>query len=87
LRRVFNYSECENITKLFHYLDQQVDDGFIVYKINEVDSSVIIDNLLLEDDDELFKFLLKLDLIEDFEYQNFDDLDDDYDDFYNEDDV
>tara|TARA_R110000772_G_scaffold43995_1_gene101184 strand:+ start:9579 stop:9746 length:168 start_codon:yes stop_codon:yes gene_type:complete len=48
---------------------------------------IIIDNLLLEDNDDLFKTLIKLELIEDFDSESFDNLDNGYDDFFNEDDI
>jgi len=88
LKRFFYYLECENTTKLFKILDDHSEEGFITYKINDMKGLIIIDNLLLDDDDDLFRALIKLDLIEDFDSEDFDDYnDDDYDDFYNEDDV
>lgn len=85
MKRAFNYSECENIPKLFRLLNQQVEEGYIVYKIDEMDESIIIDNLLLDDDDDLFTTLSKMDLIEDYDNEDCDDVDDSYDDFYDND--
>tara|TARA_R110000772_G_scaffold20466_5_gene56958 strand:- start:114524 stop:114796 length:273 start_codon:yes stop_codon:yes gene_type:complete len=87
MKRVYYYLECDKTTKLFSYLEEQVEEGFITYKINEMQGLIIIDNLVLEDDDDLFKNLLKMDLIEDLD-TNIDSFkDDDYDDFFNEDDI
>lgn len=86
MKRSFYYLECDNPTMVFKYLDKQMDEGFIVYKINDIDGMIIIDNLLLDDDDELFNKLEKWDCIEDYSYDDTLDDDDDFDSFYNDDD-
>ena len=81
-KRSFYYLECENKTKLFKLLDNNVDEGFITYTVSENDGFIVIKNLLLDDDDDLFKKLEDLDLIEE-EFDSFDDddyLSDDFDD-------
>lgn len=87
MKRVFYYLECDNTSKLFKFLNEHSEEGFITYKINEIQGVIIIDNLLLDDDDDFFNTLIKMELIEDFDIENFDDLDDGYDDFFNEDDI
>lgn len=87
MKRFFYYLECENTTKLFKLLNTHSEEGFITYRINEMEGLIIIDNLLLEDNDDLFKTLIKLELIEDFDSESFDNLDNGYDDFFNEDDI
>lgn len=89
MKRIFYYLECENIPKLFSYLNNQVDEGFITYKIDDINGVIIINNIELDDDDELFSNLLKMDLIEDsdVDFDDYDDYSDGFDDFYNDDDV
>lgn len=85
MKRFFYYIESDKPKLIFKHLDKQVDEGFITYRIDENDGIVIIHNLLLEDDDELFKKLIKWDCIEDYEYNDDHIEDDGYDDFYDDD--
>ena len=85
MMKYFYYLETDDENKLFKYLDECVDEGYIGYDIDEPNGMVIIENFLLDDDDDVFiKLVKKYDLIEDFDC--LDNLDDDYDDFYNPDD-
>lgn len=84
--RCFNYSECENIDKLFKYLDEYLDEGFINYTINRPEEEILIENLTIDDDDELYTILIKkYDILEDDDYEDFSDDYEDYEDFYDSD--
>lgn len=81
--RHFYYLECNvNQDKVFKYLDEQVNEGYINY-ITDEDSGIIkIKNISVENDDDIYKVLYKWDMIED----DTDEIDEDFDDFHNEED-
>lgn len=87
MERRFYYLECEDLPKLYRLLDKQVYEGYIIYEIDEIDGFIIIDNLMLDDDDPLFSRLESMDLIEDMDARDVGADYDDYDDFYNNDDI
>jgi len=81
------YLETEDQDRLFDFLNEYVSDGYIDYSLDESNGIVSIENLLLEDDDDMYNILIdEYDLIEDIDYSEIID-DNDYDDFYNDDDI
>lgn len=83
-KKFYYYGECENQDRLFKLLDKNVNEGLITYKIDEPKDFVIINLIEIDEDDDLFIKLERLDLIEDEYYDG--DYDEDYDDFYSDDD-
>lgn len=87
MKRAFYYLECGDHEKLFYYLDRQVDEGYFNYFIRQGDGLIIIYDIDVDEDDDIFKYILSMDLIEDFDFMDLDDIDMGYDDFYNNDDM
>ena len=82
-KRYFYYMECEEQGELFKYLDEAVDEGYIDYSIDKPNAIIIIENITIDNDDDIYDYLNNMDAIEDKDY--IEDIDEDYDDFFDED--
>ena len=83
--RHYYYLDCEDIDGLFEYLDDQAEEGYIEYEIDNSEGIISTENLDSSVIDDIYKVLESMDLIEDEEYGEI--IDEDYDDFFNEDDL
>ena len=79
--RCFNYTECEKQDELFDYLEDCLNEGYLNFKVNETNDEILIENVSIDEDDEIYTTLIKkYELIEDLDHEDF--PDGDYNDFY-----